>query len=198
MINRRNTFVLVSLMIAGVVTALSLSQSPAAQEKEVSYPIKLEVDPTCKPKQPSELILKERIKETEYQFHVINSYTYAITKHSLGSCEVLNETGNLVRFSGSVPDELVSAFAEAFWTYRAKEAGGKSELEKVLASTPLVYGLNAEVLFSEDLAAMKELEIEYPDYVRPHDSFSSYDEMAAYYDKIYTPEWFEKHPDPAD
>lgn len=192
MITRPTAFVIVLLAVTGVVTAVSLSQSPA-QEKEVSYPIQLEVDPNCKPIQPSTQVLNEKLGESQYQLHIINSVSYVVSEYKLGACKVLNPTGSPVRFSGFVPDELVPKFSEALWQYRAEEAGGKAELQKVLFSTRLVYGLNAEILYSEDLSAMKKLGIKYPDFVRPYDSFSSTEEMAVYYEKIYTPEWEEKN-----
>jgi hypothetical protein len=196
MIPRRNVILLLSVLIAGAVTAVSLTRSPA--QEEVTYPIQLEVDPSCQPSQPSKLVLTEKYQSEEYRFYILNSLSYVISKYSLGACKVLNPTGSAYRLTQLLPEELVPKFSDAWWKYRIEEAGGKAELEKQLASTRLVYGLNSEILYSEDLASWKALGIKYPNYFRSADSFASDEEIAAYYSKIYTPEWDKNHPEQAD
>lgn len=188
----RKVMIMVSIPLmlgAAALVGLSSGNTP---EPEKTYPVTVELEGVCKPKDGTLLTVEKEGKDS-YQLYGLNSYSFVISKTSGGTCKVLNPTGAEARFVYLVPESVVSPLSNAWWSYRIHEAGGKASLEKELATTRIGVGLNAVNYYSEDLASWQALGIKYPEYFRPVDSFKSEAENEAYYGKIFTDEWYQKN-----
>lgn len=199
-----------------VVSAIALStaiallipkqNSSAQAEDQSKFSLKYDEDCKVKDHQNDQVITKNSgaYKYTLYVAHKQDREGYLLTKDLLvrsdaTGCSVLHAGA----FLEATPDKLKDEFALAYWTYYSQRIGGgsnnpenlKNGIEDWLENSPVLQpSAQSLVVFKADIKAFNKLKIKYPKYLKGIDEFKSNEEAQAYYDEIFTNEWYAKRP----
>ncbi|PZD70286.1 hypothetical protein C1752_14791 [Acaryochloris thomasi RCC1774] len=192
---KRAGILLLLLAISIAMVRVLVGTSTPASSSSNNRP-EIPVDKDCRAEGWTHTLIGES-SEAGVRYQLVDSqdpdgyYHLNVVQVDNAGCKALTYPGDDHPILGNhVPYAVAVDLAKASWSRDMETMGGKQQMEQRLASTTVSLDLGDNIdLYSWDLAALDQLGVNYPDYVKPLDEFASRSEAQEYYEPIYTKQW---------